>query len=555
MRALFTALPLALLALPAPASINGFESFNGTSFSDPWPTNIAAQGQFRRSEAGELNGDGVPDVVQIVGDRAVVLIDCDQFFSLVEIPGLVSDATVLTGSTATGDAFALVGPSGVQVGSIAPATGAVQLTTVRTGAWLGACKVRRANVDGAGLPDLCVISADQRTVRTLIQTAPLVFADGPSFVALSNVLDALPLEWDGDAAGELALLMQSGLGVFEANGAPRASWTSVLPGGAIARIRNLGFSTDRIAWITAYAPPAQQWLLTLGLPGLEGQLDLGGLDVVAAIGADCDHDGDDDLLLSHRYSYDLMWIENDKGSGTLPALESFDPVRSSKVLFRVGPENVAAPENASWPALADFDGDGDLDIVFASESTRTVQTIRGDWIDENTQRVQLASATYDVVAGHGELALALNAPSAMPSGVNRLQYVVSRRSGASGEIDQVNVAQGELPLPTSWPAALALPIPETSVEFQNVYDVQLRLVTRSSAGALTAIRPTTNVAFTVRTSIANELSQAVAAEFTVPVDLLVPPPALSDCGAHGTQGLRKTRYRVNEPPISSPLAP
>jgi hypothetical protein len=548
MRALVTVTALcAALALSAFAA-GDISTFNGANFADAWPASIGSQqGVFGRAESGNFDGDGVPDVLLFDGDHPALLLDPDQFFAPVALPSCANDGSVLRSHTTASDTIAVVGSGGLQLVSFTGAAGLFDVTPIFGGSWLGARTVRCAQLDGAGLDDVCAVAADRRTLLIARQVAPKSFAAPTSFVAIGDVLDVLPVEWDGDANSELAILTNAGLQICELDGAVRAFWSSVLPGGAIARVHQQGCALDRVAWITAYAPPAQQWLLTLSPCGIDGQTDLGGLDVVAAIGADFDNDGDDDLLFSHRYSHELILLEN-KRSATNPTGLSFDAWYSAKRLFRVGPMNEQATQNLAWPALADFDGDGDLDIVFAVERTGEIHTIRGDGIDETLQRVRLASATYNVVGGQGALALQLNAPIAMPPNSTQLELVVRRRASASSDIEPAAISQTQIPVPTTWPATVMVAIPESNLAFTSVYDVQVRPIKLDSSGAYAAIHPATIESFTVRAATAAELASSCNAECSMSVQLLVPPPEDPGSCNSLTQNRRMTRLPVNQPP-------
>ena len=548
MRALLSVLAFALPLGLSTAASSDFTTFSGTSFADAWPSTIGSTGAFGRSESGDFDGDGTPDVLLFDGPRPVVLFAPDQFFAPLELAAPAQDGCVVAGGAPGRDAIALVAPAGLSLVRFDPLTGQLSSQLTAAGAWAGARLVRAAQLDGHGAQDVCGIAADRRTVLCLREVASGAPVASATFQALSDVYDVLAIEWDGDAQSELAILSHAGLHIHELDGVLRAGWSSAWPGGAIARVRQAGAVHDRVAWVSAFAPPLQQTLLTVSPSGIESSLGLGALDVVAALGADFDGDGDDDLLLSHRHSHQLLWIENERDITATQAV-SFDAFDSAKVLIEVGPVGEQAPQNASWPALADFDGDGDLDIVFAVERTASVHVIRGDWNDETRERVTLDAARYDVEAGQGVLELDLDAPLALPVDATHVEWVLRRRSNVADAVDAIAVAQGNVTVHASWPLSLSLAIPQASLGFADVYDVQMRLVALDSAGARTHVHPTTVGSFTVLPSSATTLAGSADAEFALSVTLLAPAPENSTCATVIVQRNRGSRFRENLPPV------
>jgi hypothetical protein len=525
--------------------------FTGTIFADAWAPTFGDAGRFGRSEAGELSGDGVPDALLFDGDRPVLLIDPDQYYAPIELPLSATDGSILRAlDGCSRGSIALVGPSGLQLASFDPADAHFDISLVQATTWAGAKLVRCADLDGAGGEDVIALGADRRSLLRLMRVGPASFTPAPTLHALADVLDIVPLQWDLDPAAEMAVLTSAGLQVYDDTGAVLAAWSSALPGGTITRVHEARRDLDRLVWITAYAPPAQQWLLTVSSVGFDSWLDLGALDAVACIGADFDADGDDDLLISHRYSLDLVWIENAR-SDSDPDAVSFTNSTARVKLFRVGPCDLSATDNSAWPALADFDGDGDLDVVFGVECTAEVQTIRGDWTHEADQQVSIAAASYGLVQAGG-LTLQLSPPHVVAAGATSLEVDLRRRSAVGAAIEDHAIQHLEIPLPSQWPAAVTLAIPETQISFTNIYDVQLRLVTRDAAGMRTHVFPTTAASFAMQNSVVTELLSAPEAGDPILVDAILPQDAALKPTV--VPSIRLHHYAENKPPLP-PIQP
>lgn len=540
-RALLWTLPTVLAFQPAQAQ----QLFEGHTSSASWPQTLAAEGAFARAFALQLDADAVPDVVQLDGGRALAFLAADQTVAPLHLADGVADACRLAGHSSAGrEALALVGGGGLRFVQLDPLN-ALPIALAHAAPELsGARVVRCAEFDTNALPDLAVLAADRRTLHVLASSgAPLSFAPAASFVAVADVRDIVPLQWVAGGACELALLTDAGVSVHSASGALLADYAGALPGGALARLEQQGAATDRLAWVATYSATQQQWLRTLSPAGLDAQLDLGALDVVAAIGADCDLDGDSDLLLSHRRSYELVWLEN-RRSASQPSVESFALTASLVRLFRVGPEAAEAPENCAWPALADLDGDLDLDVFFACEAQQELKLVRGDWRDEQVLRPRLLGAQFAPLGG--ALTLSLGAPLAGSGSAQALELEVWRRAGVGANHEGLAVDHVVLELTAGWPAQVGLTLPESTTEFERIYTVRARLVARDAAGVRTASAPALLAGFTLRAAGADELLSDPAAG----AGLDVSAPLPEDPGARAliVPSSRTRRFADNDPP-------
>ena len=476
----------ALCALSGqPLGAQSVIEFGGERVSVPW---TPSQGTFGRSVHGLLTPGAGRDVVVLVGATPFVLVDADPYDAKVELALTANDVAVLAGGAPGGrDALVSVGPAGVQLTWYGDEGGAFVTQTLAAGAWSDARLVRALDVDGDGAPDLVGVAADGSTLLALLaQAQPLSFTAAADSDVGVGVRDLCALQWDGDAALELALLTDLGVEVRDGNGALLDTWLATLPGGAIARVRQTGMSTDRIAWITAYAPPALQYLMTLAPGGAVHDLvDLGALDAFAAVGGDYDLDGDDDLLVSHHYSNELIWFENER-SPQFPTAPSFLPVSPSMRLFRVGPPGAGAASNFATPVRADLDGDGDLDLLYACQTSGTIEILRGETVDQNTLKPEVVDGLWrpEATPEQGELVLEVAPPAVVPPAATHARVQVWQRAGAGAEFEPQAVAQVLVDLTQPWPAQLAIPLDETTPAFDATYGIEIKLVRIDAQGAV-----------------------------------------------------------------------
>jgi hypothetical protein len=535
---------LAALAASSPFVSAQVQVFAGEQFSDAWTSELAAAGAFGRSAAGELTGNSAPEAVVLDGPRAVVLVDADTAFAPVVATLDADDVAILSGHAFDGrGVVAFVGSGGLTLATLAAGSGTLSTSASGLSAWSGALRVRAANLDGSGRSDLVGVASDGQTLLLAASASgELAFSSLGSFVALGTVLDLVPLQWTAGGAQELAVLTSAGVFVHSTSGALLASYASALPGGTIARIAQSGTSTDRIAWTTAYSTTLGQSLYTLSPGGIDGELELDPFDVVSSQGADFDGDGDDDLMYSHRFSYQLVYVENLR-SAQNPYAESFT-LDATTVIYEVGPDG-SAPENVAWPAVADYDLDGDLDLVFACERGQQVRYVRGDRIDHGARQPRFVSATY--ASAGGSLSVQLAAPATAPAPGASLVVDVWRQATLADPLEQDGIARVVVPWPTSWPASIDLPIPEGNDHFYAVYSLEARAGYEVSPGMFDDFAPAAVGCFAVDTATVGELEAMEGAATAIEVASSL--PEASEIRASIVRRGRKCRYPEGQPPV------
>jgi len=488
---------LAILALLAPpAAAQATHPFEGVQHTHPWPQGAGASGPYTRGAAADLDGDLVRDVTILDGGQPVAFLGIDEWLAPTNLPLTANDVDALACASPDGrDALVVVNATGVQMCWLSEATHTFSMSTLAAGAFAGSELVRSGDLDGDGATDILALGADGLTFRPLFGQSGGGFAAGTTFTALDTVRDVVLLRWDGDLPLEVAVLSDSGVEVYDLDGSVLSVFTSVLPGGCLCLLRQVGQSQDRLAWITEYAPPASQWLMVLSPAGSSDVIDLGALDAVAAVNGDYDLDGDDDVLISHRYSHDLLWFENRRSpSNPLGPTFTTDGMRT----FQVGPPSTEAPDNEAWPVAVDLDRDGDLDVAFAVELTAELRVLRGEPVVEDEQRAGVVSGEYSLPAGapQGTLTLLLSQPAAMPSGATHLEVDLWRQADLGESLEAQAVGHLVLPI-ASWPMSVPVAIPEATSTFGAIYHVQVRLAEHDAYGERIDAFPPQALAFTV----------------------------------------------------------
>jgi len=523
MKRLQSTLTLISVLAGVPLLAQSTPKFQGDQHWAPWPASKNAPGAFGKGVPAQLTPDGVMDVLQLDGSQLVLLTNPDELFSVTNVRAGVEDMSTLRGAGAGGlDAVAIVGAGGLERVWYDSALGAFASASIDANTWAGAGLVRAADLDADGVSDLIGVASDRQSILVqLADSSGTAFHAASGFVVQADVLDVRVLQWDTDGAPEVALLTDLGVEVRDLDGGLLDSFPAAIPGGAICVIGQAGEQQDRLAWITEYAPPALQYLLVLcASAGVTEIVDLGALDAFATVSADYDLDGDDDILISHRFSYELLWIENERTQQT-PSGTSFYQAGDRKV-FSVDSQS-SASQNEAWPVVADLDGDGDQDVAFASEGTSKLVVFRGEALDQDALRASVESASYsvDFLGGDGVLDLVLGAPSSIPAGATHLELRVWRQAYSGALLDEEPLEFQTLPLSGGWPSAAAIALPEQDAAFQDNYCVHLRLV-GLGAGPL-ATYPSSVGVFGLlaadRGALATEPATLTDFDVTIPVPL------------------------------------
>jgi hypothetical protein len=527
----------------------GAQELEGWAHQDSMPTSLADRGAFSRSDWGDFDGDRRPDAVLLEGDRAVVLFAPDITFAPVAIAGEHRGLCALRDTAAPQHSLALSCAAGVKVLDFDAVTQGFVGALVLAGPWAGARELRAADLDGDGIVELLGIAADRSSVL-IAQRIGGTWSHVASRASTGAARDVVALQWDGDAALELALLSDQGVTIWDDSGVLLSSHPATLAGGAIARVEQAGQSFDRLAWISAYAPPEIQWLRTLSPNGGVESVDLGNLGAYAVVGADFDGDADSDLLVAPHHGEALLWLENQRSpSQPTGATFSIEPQAVRVFEWHEAVAGSTPTVQSAWPAVADFDLDGDFDFVIGVESTRQVLTRFGDWIDEGAQRARLMSAYYDTA--EMELRVTVAKPEVTSIAATHWIVDVWRAPNINSPLAAQAVQTYEVAAPSGPTTVLTIALNESTAVFHAVYRVRVLPAQRNALGELVASGCPTQIAFAVREEASAELEQEFGVETVVEVGATLP----ENTGARPllSKSLRTKSFPTGSAPTSSPL--
>lgn len=531
---------LSLLAVSATAALPTLNRVADLT----WPT--ATPGTYSTTVACDFTLDHHRDLLVLRSGEACLLYGPDQYDAVTVLGDGVLDATVLVGAGLAGaDRLALVGTNGVTVAWV-DADHALQSSLLSGGVGVA---VVSADIDQLAGPDLLVLEADHRTVRRWVASASAAagYVDAGWF-DLGATADALRvLDFDGDGADEVACLSAQGLVVRELDGSPCATFATSLPGDGLWVFSQAG--VPALAWLRRTADLVAQELVVARSGGLEAPLALGALEVVALAAGDLDGDGADELVLSHRSSRQAL-VLRDRGAGVTGGSFALGAGDAQVVDLDVEAA-LPAPENEAQPALADFDNDGDQDVLFPVQARDACVRLVNSRIDRSAQEVRLLDGVYvqqahiqsylagtpaqtaggystsghaTTISGHGALALRLLPPVvAWDPALDQLEVVVWRQDDAAVSAERVAIERQRIALPAIWsaaaPLAVLVAVDEASLPFTAVYNVEWRLVALAGGDNVAAALPTGTGSFATDDDTLTELSAAAGNYASIPLYL------------------------------------
>lgn len=325
------------------------------------PSTIDAE-SITRIDSGWIDLDGQRDAVLLAGTSVCFVPNASTGNDVIVLPSVVANDCAVAGKLGSGDfdAIAVVGAGGL-VRLDCTGVGEVTFTSTTIdagGGWAGAVRVRCADLDASADADYFGVGSDLRTILVRLATA----GSSTSFTVPFDVLDVMAVNWDADAALEIAVLTPGEVRIHERNGNLKERFVGdATSGDSFAYIDMPHPTRDRIVWIDHAAGGAQ--VLRILKPGT---MESGGnLSTHAPAETffgmspvDIDLDGDDDVVIARTSAYEPLFLLNE-----FPNAPMFTAPASGATPGYLDTGSTATPAGANVcaPHCADLDADGDVD--------------------------------------------------------------------------------------------------------------------------------------------------------------------------------------------------
>jgi hypothetical protein len=352
---------------------------------------------FKRICVGDFDRSGQPDAVFVRDNYLDIVGDPATFGWYTGELGSVRDVALLAaGGVVADDRVVSVGTSGVQEWRAfqqANGNGASAPTVTNLdpagGEWVGSRRVATKVFAGEARPRIVGSMTNFRSVRILQDLGSGYNDHELSFSPAidEDILDLAWVNYFNDSTPELSILTATKLRIYSVpltlNPSGPTATTHVVtlttPAGWTEECMTVGAYPaghvdalkEWVAVVLNHSNGIQQYLTIVDYGGAHASILLqGNPDVTGMDAGPYDDNGTMDLLLSNNAS-NTLWILKDTNTAS-----------SGSPVFSVAPENkvvlttystVTGTQNTQCtPALADFDNDGDLDVLTGVRSTASL---------------------------------------------------------------------------------------------------------------------------------------------------------------------------------------
>lgn len=452
-------------------------------------------------------------VGDVTGDRRLdaLILDAGEIWLLSD--PATQEAQIATGWQATDFAIAHppTGPSPVQESEIffVDANGIHFLSDYDAGSftktsrpsslWNGAQRVVATDLGANGSTDLIGIGSDGSsilTARVILDASP-VFT---WFSVPSSVLDVAAADWQGTSAPEILVLLNSGLYVYDIDGNLLSTIPQVMDSGHLGVLRQTSFSFDRCAVVFRRGGMTYRWVADASL--VEGAESLGASVISAIATADVDEDGADDLMVFGPNAGESWLSFNQDQRGSSSTFASGGGVT-------VGTGSLGRFQQA-WPAIADFDNDGDEDFFFYATSGNDWTYYANTSIDADLHSpvIEEGTAVLDDTLPSVPVSLGLEVTVPGTRGfVEVLVWEQDANASFNNPTHPVPAFQGVFPVDSSRKAFPIIELGGYSSVSDTAYYIDLRSVdAEPAAGVMTAVGPSAVFVCVVGESVLGELA-------------------------------------------------
>lgn len=375
--------------------------------SIPLPPDLEGLAPCTAASAGHLFGKIGTDVVLLYGDRPIVYKEPEVYRAAVDVPVVANDLVVYPRGGSQADWLLVAGPDGLTRWTWDGSAFVDDSRNVPSSPWIGAVEVGVANLDGGGDLDIFGLDATRQKV-ILSRVAPMVWETSAVIPFEGEIESVTTVRWNSGPLQVLALRSGQMLYLVDFRGLVLREYT--LPGqpGPIATVDIPGTSQQAVAVSDAAGPSSTFRIYSKGIAGQLVEIE--DHTVVGWAFGDLDLDGVSDLVSSHPASPTLDLWNGLVEEGAL----HFQPFPGTDEITVPGWTTFA--QNVATPALADFDHDGDLDVLFSPVGADRVDLYGNTTIEEEAFLCHPIAGAMSVNAAGGRFHLTLRVPPAAAFG-------------------------------------------------------------------------------------------------------------------------------------------
>jgi hypothetical protein len=380
------------LALSAPALASQVD--NTLTFryraTTAWPASAGTPGTMTRCVSGDFNGDGVTDVMALVGGSPVLLLAPDTWasVSVFSYPSSCLDMDRVPAPVDAKNPFVTVSSAGLIEAKDNGAVGYYYTTLSTDARWTGATMVRSGYLNSNMTPDFIGMCPAHDSVPTkIVVLMDYAGTDTTSSFNLTGltVYDIGFVRYDGASDNRIWVLDSYGVEVFTATGAriKRFARTSTL-GDAVCTFWKNGDSREHIAWFRMNSGGLNQELVEM-----HWESDVNAAQSVTSTDTITESDrvvrvvpmasssqslatqgSDSDLLMCHLDNYAPIRLRH---MSTAIGQMTFDVTALDPVMLNSGatpdPSAIAGSSNMAPLLVADLNHDAAEDVFLPVQGT------------------------------------------------------------------------------------------------------------------------------------------------------------------------------------------